>query len=129
VYWVVSKSYCYTYVDTFIVRAGIQSPFDLGRDTMICGISGPLLLEAPNVPGMFRWQDGHAGKSYLVKESGVYWLEINDQGRISSDTIKISLLDLTQDIGEDLNVWQNDPIDLIISAKLSEGAEVIWTDG
>lgn len=86
-------------------------------------------MRGPDAPGNYRWQGGETTPVYEVTTSGTYWLEINDGGCITSDTIQVDLLDLTQDLGEDLMFCLKEAIDIQLEANVSPGISALWNDG
>ena len=41
--------------------------------------------------GTFNWQDGSNDNTILVQNNGIYWLQANNQGCISTDSIQVDV--------------------------------------
>lgn len=63
--------------------------FNLGADTTLCDLS-TLDLTPPQLSGAtYTWQDGSTESTFTVSDPGTYWVEIDNLGCISSDTIEV----------------------------------------
>lgn len=74
------------------IRGVLGNPpvVDLGPDTSFCQ-SQPLVLDAGNPGGTYRWSNGANTQSItLTSQSGTYWVVV-DKYCIASDTINISI--------------------------------------
>lgn len=69
---------------------GTPPVVDLGADTSFCQ-SLPLILDAGNPGGTYRWSNGANTQTIMVtSQSGTYWVEV-DRYCQSSDTINVSI--------------------------------------
>ncbi|MEO1652826.1 MAG: gliding motility-associated C-terminal domain-containing protein, partial [Bacteroidota bacterium] len=77
----------------------IPLPFvNLGIDTLIC-FNQTLLLEVPAQENVtYEWQDGSKESSFLVTETGEYWVEVNRQGCIVRDEINILYIECFENL-------------------------------
>ena len=66
----------------------------LGADTSLCEGS-TLTLTANTDLGTISWQDGSTGNTFSVDEAGTYSYQADNMGCISSDTISVMIIDLT----------------------------------
>lgn len=93
-----------------IVRG--QQPVSLGRDTVLCAQTS-LQLHAGNTYSIYEWQDGSTASSFNVSSPGTYWVHVRDNcGSAFEDTIIVSALDVTIDIGPDRIKCNNDTLHL-----------------
>ncbi len=93
-----------------IVRG--QQPVSLGRDTVLCAQTS-LQLNAGNTYSIYEWQDGSTASSFNVSSPGTYWVHVRDNcGSAFEDTIIVSALDVTIDIGPDRIKCNNDTLHL-----------------
>jgi gliding motility-associated-like protein len=61
---------------------------NLGEDQTICNESS-IILEASG-PGLkYKWQDGSTNPTFKAKETGTYWVEVENSCRIKRDTITL----------------------------------------
>lgn len=64
--------------------------FELANDTSLCAESSLVLTSNPPDPNViYTWSDGTTETSIEVTQAGTYWLELDDQGCKSRDTIVI----------------------------------------
>lgn len=91
VYSVVISNPCGTITDS--VEMTVEYPLDdlnLGNDTIIC--QGSQLILNPgyaNVPR--KWQSGSTAASYIVYQTGFYWVELNNACGSFRDTIYVEV--------------------------------------
>lgn len=102
--------------------------FDLGKDTVICD-NEPLLLQAGIDADTYRWQDGSAAATSYADKSGRYWVTIDKDHCISSDTIEVTFIDLRQSLGDDVTICRGEPFALTLQAIMVPGAAVLWNTG
>ena len=125
-YWVNVSNICEFETDTIIISF-LESPLvSFGSDTTVC--DGNLVnLEVPVQEGLYTWQDGSSAQSYVVENEGTYFLKIENDCGLSSDTIVIfydSPLDLS--IGQDSVVCSFDTLTLTSNIQASN---YLWQDG
>ncbi len=90
-------------VPDFITVKRVDLPsFYLGNDTFVCSknqivIKGPKQSADPRLPFTYNWQDTSSFDSFVVKQSGRYWLKATNLCGSGTDTIwVINATDLLQ---------------------------------
>jgi gliding motility-associated-like protein len=126
-YWVICNDPCHSRTDTFVIKTA-NVGFSFGADTIVCA-SPPFRLSTSIQDAAFLWQDGSAESFYSVQSDGSYWLEVNKNGCISSDTIDIRFKNTLQNLGNDQTICNDVPISLVLRATKSEGAFYQWSTG
>lgn len=101
---------------------------DLGKDTAFC-LGGSLLLTANKGEGEIKWQDGSAGESLFVSQSGWYWVEVSDScGRKFRDSILVEVRPpLSRGIIDSLFFCPQDEV--TIDAQAAGYVDYRWDDG
>lgn len=102
VYSVIIENDCGRIKDS--VEVFIEFPLedvDLGPDTIIC--LGTQLVLDPGYPGVARrWQNGSTNSSFIVYQTGFYWVELNNSCGFYSDSIYVEVQGLpTFSLGPD----------------------------
>ncbi|MBI1835853.1 MAG: PKD domain-containing protein [Flavobacteriia bacterium] len=97
---------------------------NLGNDTSFCGTS--LLLDAEN-PGLdFQWQNGSTNQTYTATTSGLYWVNVSNEGCISTDSINVTInTPININLPNDTNLCEG--ATLVLNAQNS-GASYLWND-
>lgn len=68
-----------------------QYPYvNLGNDTSICE-GTPVLLNATTPNATYYWQDGSKNAVFMVYNSGLYWVNVNVNNCIESDSIMVNI--------------------------------------
>lgn len=130
-YWVRSVHDCVFDMDTFKVYYydANDLQFDLGNDTIVCN-TGRLLLSGPDVTGAaYTWQDSSRERQYLVEESGRYTLKVKKGNCRAADSVKVTLVNVIPDLGDDSVFCLADPIHLDLEVNASPDATVLWNNG
>ena len=83
----------------------------LPNDTTICDAEN-LLLEVGEKAGILEWQDGTNVSQYLVSQSGQYWLRLEEENCIATDTINIEFLELAINLGADTTICEGESLTL-----------------
>ena len=126
-YTVISRTYCKVRIDTFRITERISVSFSLGGDTMVCAPG--FQLSAPEFSGAsYLWSDGNTQGNLVVNSSGQYALTITKNGCTYSDTMDISVANLSQSI-ENYELCKGEPIDVVLQANVPDGATAIWSNG
>jgi gliding motility-associated-like protein len=82
----------------------LQQPnVDFGPDTTLCN-NGNLLLNLTTTNATYLWQDNSTGPTFNVNQTGIYWAEVTVNSCSSSDTIVVSLSNLSVDLGNDTSL-------------------------
>jgi gliding motility-associated-like protein len=99
---------------------------NLGKDSVYCDAS-EVILKLDQSEATFTWQDGSHNDSFNVKESGIYWVQAQNDCGIDLDTIKI---DFDQppffELGDDIIICENSTITLEVDPKYENYK---WSDG
>ena len=80
----------------------INLEFDLGRDTTLCN-DATILLDPTIDSVTYVWQDGSTDSTFLVSNTGLYWLKVSQNICSVADSISIAINPLVTAIlsGED----------------------------
>ena len=119
-------SSCGDTLDSLFVFVEKEINFSLGNDTLLCHGNSFYLTPGTGF-NSYLWQDGSTESTFLVSESGEYWVRVENSCGIASDTIKIEFnqpLDI--DLGNDTSFCYGQ------SVLLSPGGEYysyFWQDG
>lgn len=63
---------------------------NLGSDTVIC--NGQIIdLKIDSCYTNYLWQDGSLNNCFIVSEAGIYWVLVNNDGCVNSDTITVTV--------------------------------------
>ena len=99
---------------------------DLGQDTILCEGSS-LILNSYSPGASYIWQDGSTNSNYIVSQEGTYYVEVNFNNCISTDTIVVSYSPIPIiDLGPDQSICSGDST--ILSAFFPD-ASYIWQNG
>ena len=110
------------------ITVGFVSPKDisLGRDTTIC--IGDSLVLNPSVPNAHcLWSTGETGNQLVVKNSGTYWVRVDNGSCTVADTIQVNVQPRPVfSLGRDTTLCAGDK--LVLAPSLSN-ASFAWQDG
>lgn len=74
--------------DQIDVQFNESVPISLGADLTLCdGTTETLAVTTPGVS--YQWQDASTESSFTVSTPGIYWVELNNEGCLSRDSIEI----------------------------------------
>ncbi len=91
IYWVQSAVGSCTNIDSFVISLK-PSPFiNIGADTAIC-TTDSLVLNAGNTGATYLWQGGQTTQTIIVKQAGLYYVAVTNNGCTARDSITVSLL-------------------------------------
>lgn len=127
VYSVEIKNNCGTIRDSVEVMVEYPLEFNLGNDTIIC--TGDQLLLDPGHPGVERkWNTGSIGPSYIVFQTGKYWVDLINTCGIYTDTIYVEVQgDPVFSLGADTVICGiNGQLDLVGPSGMRQ---YLWNDG
>ncbi len=114
--------------DTFIVRK-VNFSLYLGPDQLSCD-GAPVAIQAGEIAeAAYLWPDGSTGMNFVADTSGIYWVEVASRGCTARDSIKISVIDIRQNLGSDTTVCKETASDFVLHANVPEGAAVLWSTG
>jgi gliding motility-associated-like protein len=122
---VTNASGCVGY-DTINVSITTFLPVNLGNDTTIC-IGESVVLDAGISGAIYLWNTNATSQSISVTNAGSYWVAVNSNGCIGSDTIIVNIVPKpTISLGNDTIMC---PGDLIILTPGSGFNQYLWSDG
>jgi gliding motility-associated-like protein len=113
--------------DTNSATITVLSPpiIDLGSDTILCE-GESLTLDAENPGSTYLWQDGSADQTFSVTTAGIYWVEINNGGCSSTDSITVTYIGPEVNLGPDTALCIIE--DFVLDAG-NPGMDYLWQDG
>jgi len=120
--------FAYTVCDTATIQVQVNptANFSLGNDTVLCP-GDALQFNAPTTATAFEWSDGSQANIFEVITEGIYWIDMEDDCGMYSDTIEIKLLEpLSIDLGDDVSLCFQDTLTLNAYAP---NANYLWQDG
>ena len=124
-YWVeVNVGGC-VFIDSINILAGFGPAINLGVDTTICEFDS--LILNPGFPtSTFIWQNNSANSVFNVFQAGTYWVEMNTNNCLSSDTIIVGLQPLpVVDLGLDTALCNGSVLLLDVT---NPNATYLWQD-
>lgn len=101
-------------------------PFDLGNDTAVCVAPLQIGVDIPNAS--YEWQDNSTGAFFNVLQSGTYYVDVDVQGCLLTDTIEVELFDLSFELGNDTSYCDNTG-NLQLTTGLNNNFNHEWQDG
>jgi gliding motility-associated-like protein len=100
---------------------------DLGNDTTICLNDTHLLNGQLDETFSFEWQDGSTDTTFLVDETGEFWVKATRNGCTITDTIWVDYVNPESvALGNDSTLCEGET--LILKSELS-GAKYLWQNG
>ncbi len=108
-YLEVANGHCKSY-DTLVLDVYDYPTVDLGPDTLICdGLN--YVLDATWNNATYLWQDGTLNPILSANNTGLYWVEVDNKGCKTSDSVQIILSSgPTPDLGPDQTFCEGDSI-------------------
>lgn len=114
--------------DTIIINYNAIPNINLGDDTVLCGISSFELNSGVTSNGTAIWQDGLISPNYIVDTTGIYSVEVFENGCSNNDEIEIILEQYPSvDLGEDTVLCVGDTLIFDVTSDL--GTTYLWQDG
>nr|WP_294908089.1 FG-GAP-like repeat-containing protein [uncultured Lacibacter sp.] len=99
---------------------------DLGADTSICQ-GDSLLLIATNTNAQYRWSTGATTDRIIAKQTGVYWVEVTNNGGTVTDTIRLTVNPApVVSLGNDEQLCNGDSKQL---SAFTNAATYLWSTG
>jgi gliding motility-associated-like protein len=103
---------------------------NLGNDTTICDGSSIRLnagLQPTNTE--FKWQDNSTANSYILKEAGIYWCEVQNGCGISRDSLSVEIkFKPIANIGTDVSFCEGETVEIKSMAQ-HQDANYQWNTG
>jgi len=113
--------------DSFEVALKASPMLDLGDDYSVCE-SEEVVLTVPELSTNFTWDDGSNESERNIEDSGIYWLEVEEDGCYGSDTVVVDFISLPMiDLGDDIVVCEQN-VNIIEPIAVSNG-DLTWQDG
>ncbi len=111
--------------DLGLFEGGCAVVLDLGPDLSLC--EGDSMELVSNIKGgLYEWQDGTSSDRIIVRESGLYWVEVEKTCQIQIDSISVSYLENPiVDLGPDTVMCSNLGFWIDVGGSYSM---VIWWD-
>jgi hypothetical protein len=108
--------------DTANITVNASPAVDLGTDITACDEA---TLDAGVQSGAITWYDGSSGQTNTVTASGTYFVEVEENGCIATDTVEVTI-NATPDIdlGPDVEVCDS----AVLDAGVAEGSYQ-WSTG
>ncbi|MBX2903450.1 MAG: gliding motility-associated C-terminal domain-containing protein [Chitinophagales bacterium] len=90
--------------DVYFGSTAFGANINLGNDTTIC--TGQSLTLQANLPNSTNvWSDGSTGNTLTVSTSGLYWVEVTQNGCISRDSIVVNVVNCSNPISGIINTY------------------------
>ncbi len=125
-FWVTATNDCGVSSDSIDLDLSVTPIANLGVDQTACEASS-ILLEASGADLTYLWNDGSKDSGIEVDESGTYWVTVQNNCGLSTDSININFsVPPTVNLGNDQTVC--DTGSLVLDAN---GANLtyLWNDG
>jgi gliding motility-associated-like protein len=98
-------------VVTDTVYVALRPAISLGPDTALCP-GKSIVLQASQAGTSYLWSTGATSQQLTVNQAGTYWLDVSDPQCFRSDTVFVSKVDLSLDIGTDRYLCEGQEIEL-----------------
>ncbi len=124
-YWVQAKYNTCTVRDTVVVNYVSGATVNLGNDTTVC--QGDSLKLSLNIAGAtYLWSDGSTAASFSLKNSGAFWVQVNNGACTVTDTIRVTFKPKPPlYLGADTSLCEMDK--LLLNPSIA-GASYVWND-
>jgi len=123
-YWVVASDGACSDSASIQVNVGSLS-IDLGPDITECD-SVSALLDAGGPYTSYLWNNGSTSQTLMANQPGQYWVEVDDNGCIGSDTINLNVIPSpVVDLGNDTTLCNGS---YMLDAGTS-ATSYLWSDG
>ncbi len=116
-----------TYTDDLVITEQAYPEPDLGEDVQTCAGSEVLLdATTPNADS-YLWQDGGTNATTQTTGSGIYWVDVTDNGCTARDSVEV-IFDVqpTVELGD---AQQRCEGEVEILNAFFPGAAYLWQDG
>lgn len=87
-YWGQSTYQGCTIRDTILVSYVTAAGVNLGNDTTLCS-GDSLTLKVNAINAHYKWNTGETSSSIIVKNGGLYWVNVNNGSCTATDTIQV----------------------------------------
>lgn len=119
-------------LDQIQVNLGTTTPFDLGSDSTLC--DGQNTVLSANIPDViYTWSTGSTDQSIPITEPGIYWLELDNEGCKTYDTVQIDYLPELFPNAEGIDILCandcNGEVNVVPTGGIGFGYEAVWDTG
>lgn len=98
----------------------------LGNDTILCD-QQQLQFSFTLEEAIYSWNTGSTSNNLTIKEPGIYWLKISQQGCSASDTIRVTYLPSPiVNLGNDTTLCEGSSM---LITSFNSNATYLWQDG
>lgn len=126
IYWAEASSAHCRVRDSIQVGYKPYPVFSLGRDTTLCN-NEVLNVNPTVIGGVYRWNDGQSTAPKQLSQNGTYWLEVNLNGCVRSDTLVLRKIILPQTLlAKDTILCEGNTFRMTVQVN---NASVQWQDG
>ncbi len=113
--------------DTIFVRIIEKPKFNI-RDTILCSIKD-LVIDPKKNNCKFNWSTGETSSNIKVEKPGKYWLKLNNNGCIYTDTFKVNAFNgVIPNFSKDYIVCENEP-SKVLFVKAEADVKLFWNTG
>ena len=125
-YWVeVTKNTC-VHRDSINVGFSNPVPFSLGKDSSLC-LGDSIILQIARPNASYLWNNNSTDSVLVVKQTGLYWLEVIENGCSFRDSINLDFSNsIPFSLGNDTSICPSDS--LIIESPITNNVSYLWND-
>ena len=125
----VEQTGCGSDTDTVHITVTAAPVVDLGPDVSLCADSVVLLSSGSYTSPAYLWNNSQTTPTLTARASGLYWLQVTENGCSGSDTISVTLnTALTVSLGSDTGICDRDA-PLALSSPQPAGTQYLWSTG
>lgn len=126
IYWVTATAGCGSTTDSIVVSVNPLPTVNLGPNTALCQ-EDSLLLNASTTNASYVWQDNSTQATFMVKQPGLYWVEVSNECGVTQDSIVIGLEPApVLNLGEDVSLCKEETLLLDVTTA---NASYQWQNG
>ena len=114
-----------TLYDTCTVHLVPPIVINLGNDTTLCANQN-LTLDAGNAGAVYLWSTGATTQTISVNTTATYYVTVSAGSCVETDSITVTFLGATVNLGNDTTICQGNPITLDAG---NPGANYLWNNG
>lgn len=114
--------------DTVNIAYDMPISFNLGGDTVMCA-GDSISLSAPAHNANWTWQNGSTDSTFVVNQSGTYWVSAHNFCGTYSDTVHITgeTLPLISKPINDTAICSNE--EFVVNVPKNNATSILWNDG
>ncbi len=103
-----------------------SSPLELGADQVIC-LGASTILGGFISQATYDWSTNEVSPEITVQNAGDYYLDLTVNGCLYSDTVHVDIIDLSLDLGADVEMCLGDT--LVLTYEGSANPDYNWSTG